>query len=112
MGRADAPELNAAQQSRAVAVLQRELGAQRIETHISYVLLAGGQAWKIKKAVNLGFLDFSALKRREFFCREELRLNRRTASALYLGVLPIVGTPEQPHWGEPGSADDQDPRRE
>ena len=106
MGRADAPELNAAQQARAVAVLQRELGALRIETHISYVLLAGGQAWKIKKAVNLGFLDFSALKRREFFCREELRLNRRSAPSLYLDVLPLTGTPVRPQIGGIGPAMD------
>ncbi len=102
MGRADAPELSAAQQAGTVAALQRALGAQLIETHISYVLLAGGQAWKIKKAVNLGFLDFSTLQRREFFCREELRLNRRTAPSLYLDVLPVTGTPTQPTIGGNG----------
>ena len=96
MGRARAHELSAAQQAGAVAALQRALGAQLIETHISYVLLAGHDAWKIKKAVELEFLDFGTLQRREFFCREELRLNRRTASALYLGVLPLTGTPDAP----------------
>ncbi|MBW3539719.1 MAG: AAA family ATPase [Planctomycetes bacterium] len=80
-----------------VASLQRVLGsAQVIETHISWVLLAGGEAWKIKKPVDLGFVDFTTLQRREFFCREELRLNRRLAPELYLGVVPISGTPDDP----------------
>jgi aminoglycoside phosphotransferase family enzyme/predicted kinase len=96
MGRASSHELSAAQQARAVAALRRALGAQLIETHISYVLLARRHAWKIKKAVSLGFLDFGTLQRREHFCREELRLNRRTAPALYLGVSPLTGTPEAP----------------
>ncbi|MGB9193190.1 MAG: hypothetical protein WCB88_04595, partial [Azonexus sp.] len=47
-----------------------------IETHISYVLLSGAYAYKIKKAVALGFLDFSTLARRRMYCEEELRLNR------------------------------------
>ncbi|HEY8024930.1 MAG TPA: AAA family ATPase [Burkholderiaceae bacterium] len=66
------------------------------ETHISYVLLAGEFAYKIKKPVTLGFLDFSQLQQREFFCREELRLNRRYAPELYLDVVPISGTAHQP----------------
>lgn len=67
-----------------------------IETHISVVLLAGDFAYKLKRPVNLGFLDFSTLARRQFFCREELRLNRRLAPALYLGVVPITGPVDQP----------------
>lgn len=102
MGRAASHELSAAQQARAVAALQRALGAQLIETHISYVLLAGRDAWKIKKAVSLGFLDFGTLQRREYFCREELRLNRRSAPALYLGVSPLTGTPDAPQVGGDG----------
>jgi uncharacterized protein len=61
-----------------------------IETHISWVFLAGDYAYKIKKPVNLGFLNFSTLKARRFYCEEELRLNRRTAPELYLGVVPIA----------------------
>ncbi len=91
------------QQAEAVAALQRSLGARRIETHISYVLLADGQAWKIKKAVDLGFLDFSTLRQREFYCREELRLNRRTAARLYLEVVPLTGTPARPKLGGHGT---------
>jgi len=67
-----------------------------IETHISWVLLSGAYAYKIKKAVNLGFLDFSTLEKRRFFCGEELRLNRRLAPQLYLDVVPISGTLAEP----------------
>jgi aminoglycoside phosphotransferase family enzyme/predicted kinase len=61
-----------------------------VETHISWVLLAGEFAYKIKKPVRLAFLDFSTLEARRKFCEEELRLNRRTAPDLYLDVQPIV----------------------
>src|SRR5450759_1294557 len=67
-----------------------------VETHISWVLLTGHDAYKIKKAVELGFLDFSTLELRHFYCTEELRLNRRLAPSLYLGVVAIGGSPEQP----------------
>lgn len=70
-----------------------------IETHVSYVLLAGDFAYKIKKAVSLGFLDFSRLHRRHYFCEEELRLNARFAPQIYLDVVPICGTAESPRWG-------------
>jgi len=60
------------------------------ETHISWVFLAGPYAYKVKKPVNLGFLDFSTLQQRKFYCHEELRLNRRLCRKLYLGVIPIV----------------------
>lgn len=82
-----------------VAALQRTLGARLVETHISWVLLAGDRAWKIKKPVRLGFLDFGTLAERERLCREELRLNRRLAPALYLDVEPIGGTPDAPRLG-------------
>ncbi|MCP4996063.1 MAG: AAA family ATPase [Gammaproteobacteria bacterium] len=68
----------------------------RIETHISTLLLAGDRAYKIKKPVDFGFLDFSTLDKRRHFCEEELRLNRRLVSDLYLRVVPITGSPEQP----------------
>ncbi len=63
-----------------------------IETHISWVILTGSYAYKIKKPVNFGFLDFSTLEQRRFFCLEELRLNQRLAADLYLAVVPITGT--------------------
>ncbi|MGE0082356.1 MAG: AAA family ATPase [Thiohalomonadaceae bacterium] len=73
-----------------------------IETHVSWVLLVGGHACKFKKALNLGFLDYSTLERRRFFCEEELRLNRRTAPEIYLDVLPIAGTVDDPQPGGTG----------
>ena len=67
-----------------------------IETHISWVILTGEYAYKIKKPVNLGFLDFSTLDKRRFCCEEELRLNSRLAAAIYLEVVPVSGSTEQP----------------
>jgi len=64
-----------------------------IETHISIVLLTGTYAYKFKKPVDFGFLDFSTLSRRQHFCDEELRLNRRLAPELYLEVVPISAGP-------------------
>ena len=70
-------------------------GIQCLETHISWVLLTGTYAYKIKKPVNLGFVDFSTAERRRWFCQEELRLNRRLAPDLYLGLSPIHGPAER-----------------
>lgn len=69
---------------------------QHIETHISHVFLAGELAYKLKKELDLGFLDFSTLDRRRHCCEEELRLNRRLAPDLYLDVVPITGSAESP----------------
>ncbi|WP_410803541.1 AAA family ATPase [Marinobacter sp. KMM 10035] len=77
-------------------------GFQIIETHISQVILTGQYAYKIKKPMDFGFLDFSTLELRKHFCEEELRLNRRLAEPLYLEVLPITGSPEQPVIGGDG----------
>ena len=73
-----------------------------LETHISYVLLTGKHAYKIKKSVNLGFLDFTTLSARRFYCEEELRLNRRLAPALYLDVVAITGSVDAPILGGDG----------
>lgn len=73
-----------------------------IETHISWVLLAGDYVYKIKKPVDFGFLDFSTLARRRHFCFEELRLNRRLAADLYLDVVAITGTAEHPEFNGSG----------
>lgn len=61
-----------------------------LETHISWVILTGEFAYKVKKPVDLGFLDFRTLEQRRHFCEEELRLNRCWAPRLYLDVVPIV----------------------
>ena len=63
-----------------------------IETHISWVILTGQFAYKIKKPVNFGFLDFSTLAQRQRLCHEELRLNRRLAAPLYVEVVAISGS--------------------
>ena len=60
------------------------------ETHISWVFLTGSLVYKLKKPVDLGFLDFTTLERREHFCRQEVALNRRLARDVYLGVVPIT----------------------
>lgn len=73
-----------------------------IETHISWVLLAGEFAYKVKKPVDFGFVDFSTLQRRHGFCEEELRLNRRLAPRLYLDVVAITGSPAAPRIGGEG----------
>ncbi len=73
-----------------------------IETHISWLLLAGEFAYKLKKPVDLGFLDFSTGARRRLFCREEVRINRRLAPDLYLGVIAVRGSLEQPRIGGTG----------
>ncbi len=73
---------------------------QVIETHMSWVLLTGDYAYKIKKPVDLGFADFTSLAKRQYFCEEELRLNRRLAPDLYLEVVPIGGSPNKPIFGK------------
>ncbi|MGK0190737.1 MAG: aminoglycoside phosphotransferase family enzyme/predicted kinase [Verrucomicrobiales bacterium] len=73
-----------------------------VETHISWVFLAGDFAWKIKKPVRFDFLDFSTLNLRKRFCDIEIALNRRAAPDLYLGVVPICGTPTNPEVGGDG----------
>jgi len=63
-----------------------------LETHISWVILTGQFAYKIKKPVDLGFLDFTTLRLRKHYCEEEVRLNRRWAPDLYLGVVEVRGS--------------------
>ncbi len=91
------------QQERMISALLHAIPASEanavprlLQTHISYVVLTGRYAYKIKKAVNLGFLDFTDLQTRRFLCHEELRLNRRCAPALYQAVVPITGSVDQP----------------
>lgn len=87
-----------------MGALQRGLGAdtERIETHISTLLLAGDFAYKLRKPLALGFLDFSTAERRRVDCEEELRLNRRTAPQLYLDVRPVFGPAAQARIGSAG----------
>jgi aminoglycoside phosphotransferase family enzyme len=74
------------------------------QTHISVVFLAGRQAYKIKKPVALGFLDFRTLEARRHFCAEEVRLNRRLAPAVYQGVVPVTRSGDGLRFGGEGEA--------
>ncbi|WP_286240100.1 AAA family ATPase [Neptuniibacter halophilus] len=69
-----------------------------IETHISWLFLTGDYAYKVKKPVDFGFLDFTTLEKRQHFCEEELRLNQRLAPDIYLQVIAIGGTPDAPQF--------------
>ena len=60
-----------------------------MQTHISFVFLTRKFVYKVKKAVDLGFLDFTTLEKRRFFCEKELELNRRLCGDMYLEVVPI-----------------------
>lgn len=75
--------------------------ATLIETHISWLMLSGSCAYKLKKPVNFGFVDFSTLEKRKFYCEEELRLNLRTAPDIYLAVVPVSGNQDNPRLGDP-----------
>jgi aminoglycoside phosphotransferase family enzyme/predicted kinase len=73
-----------------------------LQTHTSMLFFAGERVYKVKKAVDLGFLDFTTFERRRFFCEEEVRLNERLAPGVYLGVVPIVRADDGVRVGGPG----------
>ena len=73
-----------------------------IETHISWIFLTGRFAYKLKKPVNFGFVDFSTPELRRRCCEEEVRLNSRLAADLYLGLRDLHGPPERAHLGGEG----------
>ena len=75
-----------------------------IETHISWVLLTGDYAYKIKKPIKFSFVDFSTLEKRKFYCHEEMRLNARLAPNLYLGVVAITGSYANPSFNQSDNA--------
>lgn len=70
---------------------ERPSAVVHYETHISHVFVGDAIVYKIKKPVDFGFLDFTTLRRRRFFCAEEVRLNSRLAKGIYLGVVAIYG---------------------
>src|SRR3990172_5578179 len=80
------------------ALLSPDAYPQRVDhvelrqTHISYVFFAGDLVYKIKKPLDLGFLDYSTLEKRKRFCEEEVRLNRRLCEGTYIDAVPIVRT--------------------
>lgn len=87
----------------AIAAAAGVADAKFIETHISSLLLAGEFAWKFKKPLDLGFLDFSSVEARRRCCEAEVRLNRRTAPALYLEAVPVTGSDAAPALGGAGA---------
>jgi aminoglycoside phosphotransferase family enzyme/predicted kinase len=89
---------------RLAQALARRLGAELLETHLSWVLLAGEHAYKLKKAVRLPFVDYASRERRRHFCEEEVRLNARLAPGLYLGVVRITGSLDAPELQGDGPA--------
>lgn len=81
-------------QAEVAAFLSHLAGAEPVETHISAVFVGRDRAWKLKKAVALGFLDFTRIEDRERFCRRELELNRPHAPGIYRDVVPITRGPD------------------
>ncbi len=75
-----------------------------IETHISWVILTGDYVYKIKKPLDLGFLDFSSLEKRQHYCNAEVELNKTLAPDIYLDVLPITGSETAPELNGSGDA--------
>ncbi|NLX51099.1 MAG: AAA family ATPase [Deltaproteobacteria bacterium] len=85
----------------------RPSAVEMVQTHISWVFIAGDYVYKVKKPVDFGFLDFTTLEKRKFYCEEEVRLNRRLAPSIYLDVVPIVRRADGLLWpGGPGEAVD------
>src|SRR5690349_12177101 len=62
-------------------------------THASWVFLTDADAWKVKRPVDFGFLDFRTVEARRRACEDEVRLNRRLAPGIYLGVVPVRSSP-------------------
>ena len=80
----------------------RPTSVRLVQTHISWVFIAGTRVYKVKKPVDFGFLDFSTLRKRAHACRREVELNRRLAPGLYLGVEPIFLHPHPRPESPPG----------
>lgn len=95
-------EINPEQQQMLIRNLSAELekhyesSVKIVETHISTLFLCADKAYKLKKPLDFGFLDFTTLKQRKFYCQEELRLNQRLAPEIYLRVISVLGSPEKP----------------
>jgi uncharacterized protein len=102
-----AHEMTLAEHALLVARLRERLTAdapvELIETHMSSVLLTGDDVYKLKKPVRFGFADFGTLAARRQFAEEELRINRRCAPSLYLGLVPVTGSVAEPRLGGAGT---------
>ncbi|MBM4451744.1 MAG: hypothetical protein FJ024_04620, partial [Chloroflexi bacterium] len=62
------------------------------QTQMSFIFLTGDLVYKVKKPVNLGYLDYTTLEKRQFFCEQEVELNQRLSPEIYLEVVPIVSS--------------------
>ena len=78
-------------------------GVRLIETHVSFIFLTDSFVYKVKKPVDFGFLNFTTLDRRRFYCEEEVRLNRRLCPDIYLGVVELRATPQGGAFGGSGA---------
>lgn len=81
---------------------ERPASVELQQTQMSFVFLTGSHAYKTKKPVNLGYLDYTNLEKRGYFCRQELELNRRLSPGAYIDVLPITQSPAGIHIGGNG----------
>jgi len=90
MARIDAAAVESFLATPAAYGLSADTIVERIETHISVIFLAGPNAYKLKKRVDLVYLDFTTLDARHNACEQELKLNRRTAPQLYLDIVPVT----------------------
>src|SRR3972149_5960093 len=77
-----------------------------LQTQMSFVLIAGDFVYKVKKPVNLGYLDYTTLEKRRYFCGREVDLNRRLCPDTYLGVFPLVADKSKVRLGGPGNVVD------
>lgn len=78
------------------------VSVEHIQTHISHVFIASPYVYKVKKPVNLDFLDFSTLEKRKYYCEQEVQLNRRLCPDIYLDVIPVYNTGGRFHFKSPG----------
>lgn len=76
-----------------LAYPERPASVELQQTQMSFIFLTGSHAYKTKKPVNLGYLDYTTLEKRGYFCRQELELNRRLSPGAYIGVLPVTQSP-------------------
>ena len=102
MNGADVQEELLAFLSRPESFPEKPASVEIRQTHISIVAIASPNVYKIKKPLDLGFLDFSTLEKRRHFCSEEVRLNRRLTQDVYLGIVPIARRDGSLHFGDEG----------
>ncbi|MEO5657472.1 MAG: hypothetical protein ABIO65_00690 [Nitrospiria bacterium] len=77
-----------------------------LQTHVSYIVMAGDRVYKVKKPVNFGFLDFTTVEKRRWFCHQEVELNRRLTSDVYRGVVEFTRSGDEIRFGGEGDVVD------